>query len=125
MNEIRQRLQVLQKAELADVATQAAIVVRRARLFQSLNGGLIALATLLAGAVAVIVIRRLHQLEGLIKVCAWTQRVQWDGRWISFEEYLAQRFNIHVTHGISEEAAQKLSREIATTPVPPEASPKA
>ena len=121
MNSIRQRIQLLQQQELADVTSQTTRAAAEARMFQSLNGGLLAVATILGGTVAWVVIRRLHQLEGLIKICAWTQRVQWEGRWISFEEYLAKRFNLHVTHGISEEAARELGQQIANTPVPPEA----
>ncbi len=120
MNEIRRRLQLLQKDVIAEVAVDSTSAAREARLFQRVNGGLVAVATLLAGAVTWVVIRRLHQLEGLIKVCAWTQRVQWQGQWITFEEYLAKRFNIHCTHGISDEAARQLGRDIENTPVPPE-----
>lgn len=121
MNDIRHRLQLLQRQELADIAAHTAGAARQAGFFQNLNGLLLAMAVVLAGAVAWAVIRRLHQLEGLIKVCAWTQRVQWQGKWITFEEYLAKRFNLYCTHGISEEAAARLDREIADTPVPPEA----
>lgn len=121
MRDIRQRLQMLQQQELAEIASHTTSAREEMRLFRILNGVLLAIASLLAGAVAWVVIRRLHQLEGLIKVCAWTQRVQWQGQWISFEEYLAKRFNIHCTHGISEEAAQQLGRAIENTPVPPEA----
>lgn len=121
MNEIRQGLQALQRQELGAIASHTASAAEIARAFQYLNGGLLALATILAGAISLMVMRRLHQLEGLIKVCAWTKQVQWEGRWITFEEYLAKRFNIHVTHGISDEAARQLRKEITNTPVPPEA----
>lgn len=117
MNEIRQRLRILQQQELAAIAVHTAEARDDARLFQLLNIGLLTIATLLAAAVAWGVIRRLSQLEGLIKVCAWTKRVQWEGQWISFEEYLAKRFNLHCTHGISEDAAEKLGRDIERTPV--------
>lgn len=119
-NDIRATLQLLQQQELSEVASHTTTAAHEARMFQRLNGGLLALATILAGAVAYGVIRRLYQLEGLIKVCAWTQRVQWEGQWIPFEEYLAKRFNLHCTHGISDEAAQRLGQEIANTPVPPD-----
>lgn len=120
MNDIRRRLQELQHFELTEVTNQTANAARQAQVFQNLNRALLALAAVLGAGVAWAVIRRLHQLEGLIKVCAWTQRVQWEGQWITFEEYLAKRFNIHVTHGISDEAARRLGREIENTPVPPE-----
>ncbi len=120
MNEIRLRLESMQREEFRDIASFSAAAAAEARTFQRMNGVLVAVAVLLAGAVTWVVIRRLHQLEGLIKVCAWTQRVQWQGQWITFEEYLAKRFNIHCTHGISDEAAQQLGRDIENTPVPPE-----
>ncbi len=117
MNEIRQRLRILQQQELAAISFHTDEARQDARLFQLLNIGLLTVATLLTAAVAWAVIRRLSHLEGLIKVCAWTQRVQWEGRWITFEEYLAKRFDLHCTHGISDEAAEKLGREIERTPV--------
>jgi CHASE3 domain sensor protein len=121
MNEIRERLQALQRQELAAVATHTAAAARQATLFEALNRAVLGLAIVLAAAGAWIILRRLNHLEGLIKVCAWTQRVQWEGQWITFEEYLGRRFNIYCTHGISDEAAKQLGREIESTPVPPEA----
>lgn len=46
-----------------------------------------------------------QQLEGrietLVKMCAWTRTVEYQGEWLSFEEYLRRRFNIETTHGMS------------------------
>jgi CHASE3 domain sensor protein len=121
MGEIRQTLQVLQRHELAEITSNTAKAAKRSRLFQTLNGTVLALAAVLAGTVAYFVIRRLHDLEGLIKVCAWTKRVQWHGQWISFEEYLSKRFNLDCTHGMSEEAAEQVNAQLANTPMRPEA----
>jgi CHASE3 domain sensor protein len=121
MAEIREMLQLLQRYELAEIASHTASATQQSRLFQTLNVSLLALAAVLAGAVAYFVIRRLHDLEGLIKVCAWTKRVQWKGRWITFEEYLSERFNLDCTHGMSDEAARQVNAELANTSVPPEA----
>lgn len=84
--------------------------VPQAQALQLLNLALSGAALLCAGAVAWHVFdRRLRARSGgMITVCAWTRRVLWDGRWISFEEYLAQRFNLRCTHGICAEAAAKL-----------------
>lgn len=120
MAEIRQMLQLLQRYELAEIASHTATATQQSRLFQTLNGSLLAIAAVLAGGVTYYVIRRLHDLEGLIKICAWTKRVQWKGRWITFEEYLSERFNLNCTHGMSDEAARQVSAELANTPVPPE-----
>lgn len=40
----------------------------------------------------------------LVTVCAWTQRVLDQGKWVRFEEFLDKRLNISITHGISEDA---------------------
>jgi hypothetical protein len=44
--------------------------------------------------------------NNLVTVCAWTQRVLDEGKWVRFEEFLDKRLNISITHGISEEAAK-------------------
>ncbi len=48
--------------------------------------------------------RRLRELETLITVCAWTKRVKHNGQWVSFEDFLADRYHLRFTHGISDEA---------------------
>lgn len=45
--------------------------------------------------------------NNLVTVCAWTQRVLDEGKWVRFEEFLDKRLNISVSHGISEEAAKE------------------
>lgn len=44
--------------------------------------------------------------NNLVTVCAWTQRVLDEGKWVRFEEFLDKRLNISITHGISEDAAK-------------------
>lgn len=49
----------------------------------------------------------LHQVErlkDLVTFCAWTGRVRWNGQWVSVEHFLRERYQVHITHGISEEA---------------------
>jgi hypothetical protein len=73
-------------------------------------------ATALAMAALSLVSRKpAEPLEHFVTICAWTRRVQCEGRWISFEEYLAKEFNVRCTHGICEEAAHRL-REPAAKP---------
>jgi PAS domain S-box-containing protein len=51
---------------------------------------------------------RIEQLRsGLVTVCAWTKQIQHDGRWISADEFLRDHLQLNLTHGMSEEAAQK------------------
>ena len=117
VREIRALLQVLQNNELGELAEHSGTMARRAESFQNLGVGLLELAVALAGADAWLLLRRVRHLEQFITVCAWTRRVRWQNRWISFEDYLAQRFQVHCTHGICEEAAQRMKKEIlAETP---------
>ncbi len=66
----------------------------------------IALITIIA------VLLRLELLRQIVTVCAWTGRVQFEGEWISLEDYLQRRFGVSVSHGLSNEAATKMIQEI-------------
>ena len=121
MNEIRLSLQQLQTGELADLAKSSRAAALKAESIQKLNLGLVFLATLLAMGAGFLLVRRMQDLEALITVCSWTRRVKWEGRWLTFEEYLEKRFNLQFTHGISEEAAEKFRAELEMEPDPSEA----
>jgi PAS domain S-box-containing protein len=49
--------------------------------------------------------------EGLLKVCAWTKRIEVDGRWISIEEFLSHYLHLQLTHGMSEEAVRLFGKK--------------
>ena len=51
-----------------------------------------------------ILLLRIRQLHSIITICAWTQRVNFNGRWMRMEDFLWHRFRVKVSHGISEEA---------------------
>lgn len=116
--EMRRLVYALQRQEFAALVEFSGAAAARAQRVQWLNAGLITAALALAMTGAWLLLRRMRDLEGLITVCAWTRRVEWQGRWISFEEYLARRFNIRCTHGISDEAAERMRDEIARTKIP-------
>ncbi|MSU70348.1 MAG: hypothetical protein EXS39_06180 [Opitutaceae bacterium] len=118
MNEIRQVVQSIQSREFGDLASQSTAATQRAKDFQQLNLGLIALAVILAGAEAWLLLRRVHELVGLITVCAWTRQVEWQGRWFTFEEYFNRRFNLRFTHGICQAASQRMQEEARALPAP-------
>jgi hypothetical protein len=99
--------------ELSRLAHDSAEVTRRALLFQRVSVALLVAACALGGAGALLLRRRVQQFEDMITVCAWTKRVRFNDRWVSFEDYLHARFNLQFTHGISEDAAAKIQRETA------------
>ncbi|MCR6654252.1 MAG: CHASE3 domain-containing protein [Opitutus sp.] len=116
ISEIRTRLNRLEAHELDEMSAHSASAVHRSRMFQQLSVGLVALTVLLGIGAAWWLVRRIHELEKLVTVCAWTHRVKWQGRWMSFEEYLDRRFNLHFTHGMSDEAAEKMQAQIRLLP---------
>lgn len=60
------------------------------------------------------IVRRAQMLEGrldsLVTVCAWSRTVEYEGEWLSFEEYLRRRFKVQVSHGISPEESARLKK---------------
>jgi hypothetical protein len=53
-----------------------------------------------------------QQVDTLVKMCAWTRTVEYQGEWISFEEYLQRRFGIETTHGMSPAETQRQLEEL-------------
>jgi CHASE3 domain sensor protein len=59
--------------------------------------------------VALLVIARgAEHYRNLVTLCAWTRSVEYDGEWISFEEYLRRKFHVSATHGISPDALAQI-----------------
>jgi len=52
------------------------------------------------------------KVSGLVKICAWSRTIEYEGEWVSFEEYLKRRFNMDTSHGISPAEAEKVFRDL-------------
>jgi GAF domain-containing protein len=60
-------------------------------------------------------VRHIKRLEGLVPMCAWCRRIRNDDQyWGSVEQYIADRSDAVVSHGICEECAAKASNESAS-----------
>ena len=55
---------------------------------------------------------RLEKLQQFVTVCAWTGQVRFQGQWLRLDEFLERQFGISVSHSLSQEAAEKMMREI-------------
>ena len=55
---------------------------------------------------------RPRDLEKLITVSAWSRKIQVDGEWVSFEEFLTERLGVTITHGIDPDTAKEIHREM-------------
>ena len=60
----------------------------------------------------VVILLRLEKLQEFVTVCAWTGQVKFQGQWLRLDEYLKRQFGISVSHSLSQEAADKMMREI-------------
>ncbi|MBE2215776.1 MAG: CHASE3 domain-containing protein [Opitutaceae bacterium] len=63
-------------------------------------------ALAVAGVIAVVF--RAGRMSRIATVCAWSHTIEYEGRWMSFEQYLEARFGIKASHGISPEEAAKM-----------------
>ncbi|HWX19277.1 MAG TPA: hypothetical protein VN578_05135 [Candidatus Binatia bacterium] len=53
--------------------------------------------------------RQLRKLQGQLQVvCAWTKRVNVEGKWIGLDEFLTDKLDAKVSYGVSPEAMQEI-----------------
>jgi len=52
-------------------------------------------------------LRRLHELEEFLLICAWCRKVGDGDRWLSLEDYFDSKFATGTSHGICPECAVK------------------
>ncbi|HEY5909236.1 MAG TPA: hypothetical protein VJA21_01385 [Verrucomicrobiae bacterium] len=45
-------------------------------------------------------------------VCAWTKRINIDGKWMPLDEFLSSKLNVQISHGISPEASAELTKSL-------------
>jgi len=69
-------------------------------------------AVALALILVVVILMRLEKLQEFVTVCAWTGRVNYQGQWLRLDEFLKKQFGISVSHSLSQEAADKMMKEI-------------
>jgi integral membrane sensor domain MASE1 len=51
---------------------------------------------------------QVSRLEDFVTFCAWSGQVRWKGEWVSVEAFLSQRYNLNISHGISDEAMRQI-----------------
>jgi CHASE3 domain sensor protein len=103
LSEIHSAIFSLQAYENTVLAKRNANNNAQLDLRDDISTVLLATSTLVVVGAGILFLRIL-QLQNIITVCAWTQRVNYRGKWMRMEEFLWQRFRVKVSHGISEEA---------------------
>jgi len=57
--------------------------------------------------------REIRNLQGQLQVvCAWTHRIRLEGKWVTLDEFLTNKLNVKISHGISPEALAEIKREL-------------
>jgi CHASE3 domain sensor protein len=109
------RLMTVIRSGLQEMTADEASLLRdrQQELVRELNrGDLISLglaAALGLMMIALLVIARgAEHYRNLVTLCAWTRSVEYEGEWISFEEYLRRKFDISSTFGISPDALSQI-----------------
>jgi integral membrane sensor domain MASE1 len=51
---------------------------------------------------------QVSRLEEIVTFCAWSGRVRWRDEWVSLESFLSQRYNLNISHGISDESMRQI-----------------
>lgn len=60
-----------------------------------------------------------RRLQGQLQVvCAWTKRINVEGRWIALDEFLTNELNTKITYGVSPEAMQDVLHTVEKTETP-------
>ena len=60
-----------------------------------------------------------RRLQGQLQVvCAWTKRINVEGRWIALDEFLTHKLNTQITYGVSPEAMHEMLRNVEQTEAP-------
>jgi integral membrane sensor domain MASE1 len=51
---------------------------------------------------------QVSRLEEFVTFCAWSGRVRWKDEWVSVETFLSERYNLNISHGISDESMRQI-----------------
>lgn len=94
----------LDAAGRSDLYEFAGLVMDQMELRLSARKIIAALSRAVRGA------ERSAELERLVTVCAWSKKIQVDGKWVTFEEFLVDNLGVRITHGIDPESARKFHR---------------
>jgi CHASE3 domain sensor protein len=99
----RHQIMAMRKTEDQLLAFRTATSERKLDLRENISTALLVTSTALIVGAGILFLR-VQVLQNIITVCAWTQRVNYRGKWMRMEEFLWERFRVKVSHGISEEA---------------------
>ena len=65
-------------------------------------------ASAACGGVVFYLVQRLMRVEPVVNMCAYSKTIEYEGEWLSFDEYLRRRFNIATTQSMSPPEFERL-----------------
>lgn len=65
-------------------------------------------ASVLCSATLFYLLRRLSKVEPFVKMCAYSRTIEYQGEWVSFEDYLRRRFKIATNHAMAPAEFERL-----------------
>ena len=68
-------------------------------------------------------VEQVRRLEEFVTFCAWTGRVRWHDQWVSVETFLRERYNLNISHGISDDAIADFLKDLPPSRPPFPTSP--
>ena len=106
MDQIRAILADMHDSERGQLQQREAVYQQSVRMNSHLSD--LAIVIGLGFIVAIyFLLRRLERMQEMIKICAWSKLIEYEGEWLSIEDYLTRRFHLQVTHGMSDVEAKK------------------
>jgi CHASE3 domain sensor protein len=107
MTAIRSGLQGMSADEASLLRDRQQMLVAELHRGDMISLGLaVALAVMLISLL--VLARGAEHYRNLVTLCAWTRSVEYEGEWVSFEEYLRRKFAVSTTHGISPDALSQI-----------------
>jgi CHASE3 domain sensor protein len=107
MEAIRARLALMDQEESRLLIKREQHLGSRAHLSTLFLFSLVVL-NLLFMTVILLLFQRYSKMRNLVTICAWSRTVEYQGEWLSFEQYLHRRFHLDTSHGISPTEAEKV-----------------
>lgn len=59
-------------------------------------------------------LKRLHELESLLRICSWCRKVGDRGEWLTMEDYFGTRFQTDTSHSICPACAKRQLDQVRT-----------
>jgi hypothetical protein len=63
-------------------------------------------------------IKRLHYLEGFLRVCAWCKKIEHNASWMPLEQFFDREFHTKATHGMCPACASRFKSDLERDIVP-------